>query len=163
MLDDSDLVTQCPQVTPLSADGAAYVAGYLAHCERTEHPDLGTQVKATESPTDANFWLLHLSLGGCKGLRMPSAKWMATFNDLEALFGSIDGKGLRKGAGVVAELRDQAQKKFPSLPQSLVKKWARTRVFIRIRRLNDNTIAERVKKRADKKAKKQWVKSAKPS
>ena len=70
------------------------------------------------------------------GLVVPSGHFMNEVYKMEVLFESIHQKSVLLELNVIRKFQTILIGKFPDLPEALLKKFARTRTFLRIRALN---------------------------
>jgi hypothetical protein len=140
-LEDTSLLTESDPVYFNSPsfdcedEGLKYVAGYVAHCFLKERPDLGektTDISAFTKYTSP--WISALSRGG---LVVPSEEFVAKVYEMEKIFICLHKDNVSLQRNVVKNFHALLLSKFPDLPSALLKKYARTRTFIRIRNLNN--------------------------
>jgi hypothetical protein len=99
-----------------------------------DHPELGQ--KTAEIPIltkNTAPWISVLSRGG---LVVPSEPFLEQIYEMEKLFRSIHNDSISLQPKVITNFHKILINKFPSLSRELLKKYARTRTFIRIRFLN---------------------------
>ena len=121
-------------------EGLKYVAGYVAHSFLKERPDLGqktTDISAFTPHTSP--WISALSRGG---LVVPSEEFLAQIYKMEKMFISIHKDKVSLQQDVIKNFYKLLLSEFPDLPSALLKKYARTRTFIRIRHLNNQLKVE---------------------
>jgi hypothetical protein len=123
-----------------SLEGLKYVAGYLAHKLRVKYPELGSRTSEQYAFAQATApWISTLSRGG---LTVPSVQFMENILAFEELFKEIHGDGLNTQHKVMQTTIEYITLKFPSIPNEIIKKYVRTRTFIRIKFLNHQLKAE---------------------
>lgn len=132
-----------------SEEGLKYIAGFLAHKFRQKYPELGC--KTCESPNSgvsSSAWISSLSRGG---LTLPSENFMKQILVFESIFKDIHGKnGLNSEYKVMETTVNQIQCKCNSVPIDVVRKYVRTRTFIRIKFLNQKLKEEKDAKRKNR-------------
>ena len=137
-----------------STEGLKYIAGYLAHKFRLKYPDLGTRTDDSSSFQNhsESKWITALSRGG---LMLPSSKFLSKMIQFEKVFKEVHGNGLNTQYKVMQTTIDHIMQSFPDFPIEIVKKYVRTRTFIRIKELNNKIrkAKEANKKRNVKKVK----------
>lgn len=84
---------------------------------------------------------------------MPSEKMMSIAKTAESMFNSYHGQTLKTEKGVVKTFYEMLVAKFPSIEFKVLRKFARTRTFIRLRHLNRQSEIETLRKRQMKKIK----------
>ena len=67
---------------------------------------------------------------------IPSDELMADVYKMEKIFNSIHGNSVSLQHGVVKHLHQNYLKEFPHLSNEVLKKFARTRLFIRVKYIN---------------------------
>ena len=114
-------------------EGLKYVAGYVAHSFLLENPELGQ--KSCEIPAFKSTapWITALSRGG---LVVPSEQFMKQIYEMEKVFVSIHKDSISYEKNIIKKFHKILVSRFPTLPSPVLKKYARTRTFIRIRFLN---------------------------
>jgi hypothetical protein len=133
-------------------EGLKYVAGFLAFKFRNTYPDLGSKTcehyvfEKKECP-----WIFDLSRGG---LTAPSPEFVDKILQFEKIFSSLHGSGISKEAKVVQKTIEKISEAFPHFPVDIIKKYSRTRTFIRMKFLNHNLKVETEAIRARNSAKK---------
>jgi len=139
-LEDTTILTETETVpcnfsiSQCENEGIKYVAGYVAHFFLKDHPELGQ--RSAEIPVlkkNTAPWISVLSRGG---LVVPSENFMSQIYEMEKVFRLIHKDSISLQPKVISNFHKILVKKFPSLPRNLLKKYARTRTFIRIRFLN---------------------------
>ena len=111
-----------------------YIAGYLASKFRLKYPELALGVPTGQNPQwDIPIWIGAKSRGG---LTVPSPAFRALLKEFDKVFDSIHGKELSYKKGAVKNLVAVLAAKFPDYPRKILLKYARTRLFTRMRYLN---------------------------
>lgn len=129
--------TSNPTTQLSEQDGLSYIAGYIAKKFREEHPHLGdyTYKKKAEHDYGIPSWIQHLSFGG---LTEPSETWMTSFSAIERLFVEYHGKtGFKKERNVIKRTALYISKVVKDVPVDVIHATVRTRLFVRIRYLNE--------------------------
>jgi len=124
--------------TPFNCEreGLKYVAGYVAHRFVKERPDLCQKTADLSAFSRASLsWISSVSRGG---LVVPSDSFMRDIFKMEKIFQFVNKKGVSLESNVVKTFQSCLINLFPHLPEELLKKYARTRIFLRIRTLNAN-------------------------
>ena len=116
------------------AEGLKYVGGYIASKFLEKFPELG-QKTAENSVFAKSFapWIAALSRGS---LVVPSENFMSQIYEMEKIFQKIHRDSISNETGIIKKFHQILVSTFPSLPSEVLKKFARTRTFIRIRFLN---------------------------
>ena len=117
-----------------SDQGFKYVVGYLARSFQNQYPQFGE--KTCETPIFEEVdspWIYALSRGG---LTAPSREFIQTIQNFEEIFKSTHGETLCKKGKLIGSMVEKITKAFPDFPPEVIKKYVRTRTFIRIRDLN---------------------------
>ena len=129
-----------------SRAGLGYVAGYLARKCKAVAPNLTDADEAGHGAvTPALEWTRRRSRGG---LTLPSAEWLELVEAFEVQFCLLNGTSdIDRQPGLLRRLIDHLQTKYPSVPKKVLKKYATTRVHLRIRWLNREYKAVRAAKR----------------
>lgn len=127
-------------------EGLKYVAGFLAHKFRQKYPELGCKTRDLVNPGQTiSPWISALSRGG---LTLPSDSFLKQVRLFEEVFKDIHGKnGLNAQYRVMETTEKQILGRFKSVPAEVVKKYVRTRTFIRIKFLNQKVKVEKEAKR----------------
>ena len=114
--------------------GLRYVAGYIAHKLRPLYPDLGCKT-CDEGlfVQDLSPWITQLSRGG---LINPSEDFLATIKKFEVHFNALHKEKLDPSKGVISRLVQTLQLHHPDVALPIIKKYCRTRTFIRLKHLN---------------------------
>ena len=134
-----------------NTEGFAYVAGYYAHKFKSEYPELGIKTcDAQLFGQDSSVWITALSRGG---LTKPSNKFLSILKNFEDIFDVFHGSTINPCQNVITSLIKLIQSKHPEVPLSVVKKYSRTRTFIRIKNLNRKINQEAFRKRNEKQLK----------
>jgi hypothetical protein len=132
-----------------SAEGLKYVAGYLAHNLRTKFPQFGEKTGAISFDRTVQApWIHALSRGG---LTVPSENFLGIVKSFDCIFKEIHGNSLNTQHEVMGTTIKMISCRFPHVATEVIKKFVRTRTFIRITHLNKQLIAEKEKKRNKKK------------
>ena len=123
-------------------EGLKYVAGYLAHAFRIKYPTLGCKTSLFResffTKTSAP-WILSLSRGG---LTVPSQAFFENICKFENVFCDFHGKTVSREKQVVEALTSKIMTLHKVREGDIVKKFVRTRTFIRIKFLNHQLQAE---------------------
>ena len=82
---------------------------------------------------DSSPWITQLSRGG---LVKPSEDFLKTVQAFEKHFEKFHSDKINTTKGVISELVENLQRQHPTVPIQLIKKFARTRTFIRLKHLN---------------------------
>ena len=136
---DSSIVFDCP------TEALKYVAGFLAHKLRDKYPDLGEKTSETLSGARTESpWIHALSRGG---LTAPSSDFMRKIISFEKIFKNIHGNSLYREEKVISFTIASIVKQFPKFPLDVIKKYVRTRIFIRIKFLNHQIRTEKEAKK----------------
>jgi len=96
------------------------------------------------------LWIATLSRGG---LTVPSEQFLRTVQTFELVFKEIHGDGLNTQYKVMETNIQIISSRFPTVPVEVVKKYVRTRTFIRIKHLNLLLKAEKDLRRNKRKLK----------
>ena len=80
---------------------------------------------------DSSPWITQLSRGG---LVKPSEDFLKTVKEFE----EFHSDKINTTKGVISKLVENLQKQHPTVPTQLIKKFARTRTFIRLKHLNQD-------------------------
>ena len=141
--DDSEDTEILNQRVPVSAqlpsfdceaEGLKYVAGYVASFFLDKFPELGQKTSnSTTSLKNSSPWITALSRGG---LIIPSEQFMAQVYRMESIFKSIHANSISFEPKIIQKLHQVFLLEFPNLSSDVLKKYARTRTFIRIKFLN---------------------------
>ena len=125
------------------------MAGYLAHKFRQKYPELGCKTReASNQGQSSSTWISALSRGG---LTLPSDNFFKQVRLFEEVFKDIHGKnGLNAQHKVMATTEHQILCRFKSVPVDVVKKYVRTRTFIRIKFLNQRLKEEKETKKKNR-------------
>ena len=114
------------------ASAMAYVAGYVAR----NATSLGKPSSQTEDEPIEALWTRLRSIGG---LTMPTAQFLQEFAAMNENFKDYHARHndqLSREPGVIRRLVQALLKKHPRVPTKVVRRFARTRTFIRLRRTN---------------------------
>ena len=132
----SELVDSSDDDFDCSKEGLKYIAGYLAHKFRIKYPDLGTRTDAAASFKNhsESKWITALSRGG---LMLPSHEFLSKMIQFEKIFKEVHGNGLNTQYKVMQTTIEHILQSFPDFPLEIIKKYVRTRTFIRIKELNN--------------------------
>ena len=129
-------------------EGLKYVAGYLAHTFRMKYPALG----AKSSECSQNHfeivsapWIRALSRGG---LMVPTAHFYEKICQFEKMFSEFHGENICREKKVVATLALKICHSHQEIPEDVIKKFVKTRTFIRIKFLNHQLQAKAESARA---------------
>jgi hypothetical protein len=128
-----------------SAEGLKYICGFLAHKFRFTHPEFGTKTnensvfEKVEAP-----WISALSRGG---LTIPSTEFAQTIYAFEDIFKTIHGSDICTKEKVIASTIKIIEEKFPLFPKEVIKKYVRTRTFIRLKFMNQQLKANKEAKK----------------
>ena len=147
VFEDSHHVEVSTPQTP-AEESLAFVAGYVAAKCRDIAPGLGT---TTQEATPAELsevpttWTCALSRGN---LTIPSASWYKQVQEMEATFREQMGARYRTGPGVKAHLRACLLSKWPAMDKRVVAKYVSTRMWQRIRTLNEKKAGHSAARRA---------------
>ncbi len=123
-------------------EALSYIAGYIAFKLKNEHPELGTKTTENEVWSDHDyclkldnsfFWISTLSQGG---LMKPSQEFLSLVQSFEKDFESFHCGKLAQRKKVIASFIQLLHQKYPETPLPIIKKFARTRSFIRMKELN---------------------------
>ena len=99
--------------------------------------------------TSAGGWIEFLS----RGLLVPSKDWVHKISQCEINLRDINGPdSLYKGKNIIKNITTRILRKFPEMPTEVVKIYARTRMFIRLRFMNGRMKAAEAQKRKSR----QW-------
>lgn len=122
-----------------------YIAGYLAFKNKENKI-------CSEEDIVENGWIETLSRGG---LTTPSKEVLEMVEVGNKIFENIHGEEhgwLRKEGALVSNFHKTLSDKFPNIPTKLLRRFSRTRVFIRIKFLNTaNKISSEEKRNKSKK------------
>ena len=140
---------------PADISAMAYVAGFVAR-----HSSLGQpSARSSEEPIEA-LWTRLRSIGG---LTIPTAAFLGEFAEMDRQFCSHHAAHkdqLSREPGVIRRLSRALLRRHPRLSEKVVRRFARTRTFIRLRNINRKARAARAVKRARQK-RASFAKSAK--
>lgn len=147
------------------ADGLEYVMGYMARPHLKDQLGLGCYTHQIEDTEEAGInkenYVHDLSHGG---LVQPSEKWLEVGDRLESCFNWMhntgaqsEDVGFRRKNNVMSRTMKTLKKKFPHLPDSVLKSYARKRIAIRIRHMQKQIKEKKIQK--FKNSKKNKVKS----
>lgn len=133
------------------AEGLKYLAGYIAAKHIKDYPELGQKTcDMPIFPKSSAPWITALSRGG---LVVPSDDFLAKIYAMEKVFHGMHGSEISPEKFIIKKLSARLADKFPSVPEVVVKKYAKTRTFIRLKFLNcklaiakGEAIAERKRK-----------------
>ena len=148
-LDDVELGSVGEELRSQAEEAFSFVAGYVASKCRsvdatlslpTDSGDAGAQ-RASVPAT----WIRALSRGS---LTVPSEKWLQDCRELEVAFCAAMGKRYYPHSGVKRHLLEQLKMKGVGRADAVLKKFVSTRMWIRIRLLNENRAAEVARRRA---------------
>ncbi len=142
-----------------SMEGMAYLAGYIAFRGHKFDPTLGVRTHQSSS-TCTDTWIDVLSKGG---LFKPAAWWLDTIREFEVVFWALHGNAASKVTRVIGRLRNMLEKRFPHVHPAVVRLYARTRTFIRIRHLNGQLRKCKGRSRGDVKKARKWAQSSRLS
>ena len=134
LLDDDSSAPCNLSMSEIEQEGFKYVAGYIAHKFIQDLPELGE--KSSEVPffpKSSAPWITSLSRGG---LVVPSESFVAQIYQMEKIFRAIHSDTISLEKEIIGQLHKVLLSKFPDLPSKILKKFSRTRTFIRIRFLN---------------------------
>jgi len=115
------------------AEGLKYLTGYVASKFISKFPYLGQKSSELASPASTAPWIAALSRGS---LVVPSSQFLAQVYEMETLFCSVHGNSISSSTNVIESLYQLCSTRFPELPPEVLKKFCRTRTFVRIRFLN---------------------------
>lgn len=87
------------------------------------------------STTSTAPWISAISRGS---LVIPSQQFLSKFYKMEKMFTSFHKDTVSHNMNVITTFHEKLLSTFPELPGPLLKKYARTRTFLRIRFLNNN-------------------------
>jgi len=110
------------------------VAGYVASKFLKKFPQLGQKTsdssvfEKTLSP-----WIDALSKGG---LVVPSEDFLCKVYQMEQIFRAVHGTNILGECNIIKKLSNLYIRELPSLPEEVLKKFAKTRTFIRLKYLN---------------------------
>ena len=129
-----------PEINP-SAEGFYYWCGWLAAKFRLKYRDLGLGMPTAELEAHGSqspfgqipAWLGTISRGG---LTVPSESFKELLLNFEDIFHSLHGNEISYEKGVVRTLRKKISEVYPEVPEDLVRSYARSRLFLRMRFLN---------------------------
>lgn len=129
-----------------SAEGLAYIAGFIAHNFLDSHPELGQKTSEFDfiAHNETSPWISQLSRGG---LIKPSEDFLKNVFKFEEIFKEFHEEGISDTKGVTASLIKIMQLKFPDISPPIIQKFVRTRMFIRIKHLNREIKALSAEKR----------------
>jgi hypothetical protein len=156
--ENSDVVvsqTDCPEspespaVTDCNEQALIYVCGYIAHCFRSEYPQLGTPTSQLSRDT-LPPWLATVSRGG---LINPAADFVEKVKQFEDVFREIHGSSVSKQKGIIKFLIQKLCSMFPDVPKAVIKKYSTTRTHARIKFLNARLREEKKRKQEERKKK----------
>ena len=132
-------------------EGFSFVAGYYAHKLKSEFPELGQKTcNAPKYGNQTSIWINALSRGG---LVQPSKSFLLQLKDFEIEFGKFHGNKINPCKNVISKFSDILASKFSDIPQPIIKKYARTRTFIRLHHLNKEITKQNFDKRKEKQLK----------
>ena len=135
-------------VTPATpaAESLAFVAGYVAAKCRDAAPSLGKRTKdSVRDSAVPSTWIRAISRGD---LTVPSQEWFQTVEHLEQLFREEMGPRFSPHEGVKSRLRARIHAGWPELNSKVVAKYVTTRLWMRIRWLNEKKRSESAMRRA---------------
>lgn len=135
--------------TEMELCGVRFVAGWVAHKHKIEHPEFGSRAfDYTKTKKSQPTWIEQLSKGG---LTEPAEFWLNIVKDIESHFQNYHGKvGLKSGPGVINNLLTILVSLYPDVPKKILKTYARVRTFIRMKYLNCKDTAATKKSKAKK-------------
>ena len=153
--EDQDM-EPAPEINP-AAEGFSYWAGWLASKFRVKHRDLGLGMptEQLEHLSDQSafgetpVWLGTISRGG---LTVPSLWFKEMLLKFEDIFQSIHGNELSYEKGVITKLQKLISLAYPEMPADLVRTYARSRSFLRMRYLNHQVKEQKAADSREKKA-----------
>lgn len=127
------------------ADGAEYVAGYVARGLLNEFPNLANYTHSLQHGVEEGMcsenYVQDLSYGG---LLQPTESWSNVCNQMNAYFDHIHNKvgpssteeiGFRNPKDVQTRSITLMQKQFPEVSEKIIKKFVNNRINIRVRHL----------------------------
>ena len=126
----------------------AYVAGFIARHSGESQPS----ARAEDEPVEA-LWTRLRSVGG---LTIPTCAFFKKFLEMNREFYEHHARHadqLSREPGVIRRLAQALVKKHPRLPIKVVRRFTRTRTFIRMRSLNRKARKEAAEKREKRKRK----------
>lgn len=135
-------------------DGAQYVWGYIARGSMKTHPDIGSYTHENDDNTEKQLnkenYVEDLSHGG---LVKSSETFVDVAEQLEAYFNYIHntGKnaeqpGFRNPKGIKARSIRKMTKKFPEVPNDIIKSFVTKRINIRVRHMKKIMLEQKVHK-----------------
>ncbi len=130
-----------------SEEALKYIAGYIAH-KKKEFPELredGLLEQASHCP-----WIDLVSYGG---LTKPSQLWIDQVTEFEKVFQSLHGHDVSREKMIISNFAGVLCNFFPGLSPELLKFYAKTRIFIRIKFLRNKFKKSSEEQRNRKKAK----------
>ena len=128
----------------------AYVAGYVAR--RTAHGQPSARSETEDEPLEV-LWTRLRSMGG---LNIPSAGFLDVFRDMEQVFRAYHEAHpdhLSRQPGVTRRLTRALLRRHPRLPVSVIRRFTRTRTFIRMGDLNRRRRQDALERREKRKRK----------
>lgn len=141
--------TPCVELFDCFKEGMRYVAGFLAKSFLKTWPELGKKSSEffflEKVPSE---WISLVSLGG---LVQPSSLMMRMMTEFESIFQDFHKQQCHLGDNVMVSLMDCILMKFPGIPFPMVRKYVRTRTFIRIKYLNNQIKDDAARKKREKK------------
>ena len=120
----------------LEREALAFIAGYVASSCQNFDSSLGLPTRlAPHNSSVPSSWIRMLSRGG---LMVPSERWMSTVDAFDSLFCVIMGRDVDSQPGIVRRLMGLLMEKEPALDQRIARKLVSTRLYIRLRWLNQS-------------------------
>lgn len=137
--------------------GIAYIAGYLAYRTRGKDRTLGTPTGhlnnvLVKKQTSPQTWINKVSEGG---LLQPNPEFLENVYSMENVFKEFNHASdmINKNPNYIKNLVMKMSSCVPNLSESVVKIFARTRMYIRIMELNSK-IEQEKRQKSEKKMKK---------
>ena len=113
-----------------ATEALKYIAGYIAHKKKSEHPQLGSD--GTLEPATHCPWIDIVSYGG---LVKPSSAWFQQVLEFEKEFQNIHGSKILHEPNVIKSTSLAFTKMFPQVPHDLIAFYVKFRIHARIKYL----------------------------
>ena len=147
--DEVELGSVGEELRSQAEEAFSFVAGYVASKCRSVDATLGLPTDSGDAGAQyasvPATWIRALS---CGSLTVPSEQWLQDCRELEVAFCAAMGRRYYPHPGVKRYLLEQLKMKGVGRADSVLKKFVSTRMWIRIRLLNENRAAEVARRRA---------------
>ena len=140
-MSDSTLEANSERPFDCEQQGLGYIAGYIAHTFLKEHPEFGMKTHELGRINHAVDNTPHITAVSRGGLVKPADRFLKKVIRMENIFRSIhntEPEFIRKIKPMETALQLMQQDSQVNLPYKVIHKFARTRLYIRIKHLNRN-------------------------